>query len=239
MNNIEKAMQIEQEYLASTDKKSLLELLKPYGFTSLAEFQDAKKKKSVLQTDLSPKTCNIVDSLTDTIKNLFEGQGGLYVNQTDCPFIFSSYGVDFDVAEYEAKNIPVIQVLDYEIYPILCDSSDLNFCVCIKGQNVLFCESDLIEYLKDSLKKYIPSIDLGVYNTFIKNGNEEIGNYMSWECENNMTVWTIHFRFCNHPAIVDQVLLRDDSNLQSGYISECTREDILAIVQAWYKEVER
>ena len=221
MNNIEKAMQIEQEYLASTDKKSLLELLKPYGFTSLAEFQDAKKKKSVLQTDLSPKTCNIVDSLTDTIKNLFEGQGGLYVNQTDCPFIFSSYGVDFDVAEYEAKNIPVIQVLDYEIYPILCDSSDL------------------IDYLKHSLKKYIPSIDLGTYNTFIKNGNEEIGNYMSWECENNMTVWTIHFRFCDHPAVVDQVLLRNDSNLQSGYISECTAEDILAIVQAWYKEVER
>jgi hypothetical protein len=30
------------------------------------------------------------------------------VNQTDCPFIFSSYGVDFDAAEYEAKNIPVI-----------------------------------------------------------------------------------------------------------------------------------
>lgn len=239
MNNIEKAMQIEQEYLASTNKKSLLELLKPYGFTSLAEFQDAKKRKSVLQTDLSPKTCNIIDSLADTIKDLFEGQGGLYVNQTDCPFIFASSGVDFDAAEYEAKNIPVIQVLDYDIFPILCDSSDLNFCVCIKGQNVLFCESDLIDYLKDRLKKYIPSIDLGAYNTFIKNGNEEIGNYMSWECENNMTVWTIHFRFCDHPAIVDQVLSRNNPNLQSGYISECTAENILAIVQAWYKEAER
>ena len=237
--DIEKAIEIEKEYLAIIDNKeqakfNLKERLEYLGFTlesffiSKQDYLFKQKKLKIIET--TPKT--IVAETTDCIRN---GDETCFIISQDTDWVF--YGIDEANKQYVADNNLNFLDLGYQGGTIVSTPSDLELVIVIK-------QHDMNNYVRDNISRLLS--EMGVEH--LSNGNDllihsdilldnfKICGFAEKNLGNEYSIYYVQVSFKLNRELIEKVCITDSKKVPMGindFYPKLNREQLVELIKEW------
>jgi hypothetical protein len=220
MNNIEKAIELEQSLTASGVKQAdLFPHLKEFGFDHLSQYYDAKREHLFAQWIPEVYYIDIGEFAQVTEDAIQNGKYGIYILTEDCVHAF--HGTDtIDYELCDSLGVRVVE-LNYAGGTIIGSAKDLSILV-VFPKNISMNHPTVINKFCDTISKYVSNVSRHG-NDILVNGEKvsgsmtrNVGDSFVWAAQVSFADYTEYIqKICNKkqikkPAYIDSSLLTRD-----------------------------
>jgi lipoate-protein ligase A len=237
--DIEKAIEIEKEYLAIIDNKeqakfNLKERLEYLGFTlesffiSKQDYLFKQKKFKIVET--TPAT--IVNETMQSIKN---GEETCFIISQDTDWVF--YGIDEANKQYVEDNKLNFLDLGYQGGTIVSTPSDLELVIVMK-------QHDMNYYIRNNVSKLLNEMgvehlsnnnDLLIHSDILLNDFKVCG-FAEKNLGNEYSLYYVQVSFKLNRELIEKVCITDSKKVPMGindFYPDLNRKQLVGLIKEW------
>lgn len=238
--SIEKAIEIEKEYLSIQDQRkqekfNFRERLEFEGYNDLEEYNLLKqdylfKQKKLKLVETTPKT--IVAETTACIQ---KGEETCFIISQDTDWVF--YGIDEANKQYVLDNKLNFLDLKYQGGTIVSTPSDLELVIVMK-------QHDMNYYIRDKISRLLNEMGVG----HLSNGNDllihsdillndfKICGFAENNLGNEYSIYYVQVSFKLNRELIEKVCITDSKKIPKGindFYPNKNRSELVELIKKW------
>lgn len=236
MRNIELALAEEQRYIEEKlagKQSSLIDRLKPFGYSTLTEYFNDKKDLQFRNWNPEFHPVDIKDASIELKNAIMQNKTGVWYTYSDGLYAFhGSDEIDYDLC---SKIGIVIADMDYKGGTIIGGPNDLGIEFLVPREVEMY-PNDFMNKFYRIIKKYFPNDEVIISGNDILLNNKKVLGSMTRSLS-KISVWAAQLSFDNHQETIN-LICNKKSTKDPGYMDKniLSRDIVLKEVSEWLQK---